>query len=79
MIRVLSSISHVQLFEILWTIAQQALLYMGFSRQEYGSGLPCPPPRDLPDPVIELSSLYVSWIGRWVLYHWCHLGSLVYV
>jgi len=52
---------------------------MGFSRQEYWSGLPCPPPRDLPDPVIEPSSLYVSWVVRWVLYHWCHLGSPVYV
>ena len=30
---------------------------MGFSRQEYWSGLPCPPPGDLPDPVIELASL----------------------
>ena len=66
MIIVLSRISYVQLFAILWTIAHQALLYMGFSRQEYRSGLPCPPPRDLPDPVIEPSSLYVSWIGRWV-------------
>ena len=31
--------------------------YMGFSRQEYWSGLPCPPPGDLPDPQIELTSL----------------------
>jgi len=31
--------------------------YMGFSRQEYWSGLPCPPPGDLPDPWIELMSL----------------------
>ena len=35
----------------------QAPLSMGFSRQEYWSGLPCPPPEDLPDPGIELESL----------------------
>ena len=33
-----------------WTVARQALLSMRFSRQKYQSGLPCPPPRDLPDP-----------------------------
>ena len=38
----------------LWTVACQAPLSMGFSRQEYSSGLPCPPPGDLPDPGIEL-------------------------
>ena len=36
-----------------WTIAHQAPLSMGFSRQEYWSGLPCPPPGDLPNPGIE--------------------------
>ena len=36
-----------------WTVAYQALLYMGFSRQEYCSGLPFPSPGDLPDPGIE--------------------------
>ena len=40
-----------------WTVACQAPLSMGFSRQEYWSGLPCPPPGDLPDPGIEPSSL----------------------
>ena len=35
------------------TVARQAPLSMGFSRQEYWSGLPCPPPGDLPDPGIE--------------------------
>ena len=39
------------------TAACQAPLYMGFSRQEYWSGLPCPPPGDLPDPGIEPVSL----------------------
>ena len=36
-----------------WTVACQAPLFMGFSRQEYWSGLPCPPPGDLPDPGTE--------------------------
>ena len=43
----------VQFFAGLWTGAHQAPLSMGFSRQEYCSGLPCPPPGDLPDPGIE--------------------------
>ena len=46
-------LSHVQLFVTLWTVACQAPLSMGFSRQEYWSGLPCPSPGDLPDPGIE--------------------------
>ena len=37
-------------------VAHQAPLSMGFSRQEYWSGLPCPPPGDLPDPGIEPAS-----------------------
>ena len=39
-----------------WTVALQAPVSMGFSRQEHWSGLPCPPPRDLPDPGIEPAS-----------------------
>ena len=39
--------------DIPWTVACQALLSMGFSKQEYRSGLPCPPLQDLPDPGIE--------------------------
>ena len=50
-------LSHVQLFVTLWTIAHQAPLSMGFSRQEYWSGLPCPPPGHLPDPGIKPISL----------------------
>ena len=53
---VLSHLSHVQLFAALWTVAHQAPLSMGFSRQEYWSGLPCPPPGDFPDPQIETAS-----------------------
>ena len=39
-----------------WTVAYQAPLSMGFTRQEYWSGLPFPPPGDLPDPRIESTS-----------------------
>ena len=53
---VLSHISHVQLCATPWTVARQALLSMGFSRQEYWSGLPCPPPGDLPSPGMEPTS-----------------------
>ena len=48
----LSCFSHVWLCAALWTVAHQALLSMGFSRQEYCSGLPSPSPGDLPDPGI---------------------------
>ena len=47
------SVSCVQFFATPWTIARQTPLSMGFSRQEYCSGLPCPPLGDLPDPGIE--------------------------
>ena len=49
----LSHFSHVRLFVTPWTVALQAPLSMGFSRQGYWSGWPCPPPRDLPNPGIE--------------------------
>ena len=45
------------LFETLWTVTHQALLSMGFPRQEYWSELLCPPPGDLPNPGIEPVSL----------------------
>ena len=57
-----------------WTVVRQALLSMEFSREEYWSGLPFPPPGNLPDPGIKLGSS-VSSIGRWILYPCCHLGS----
>ena len=53
---VLRRFSHVRFFETLWTVACQDPLSMGFSRQEYWSGLPCPPPGDLSDPGIKLGS-----------------------
>ena len=46
-------LSRARLFATLWTVAGQALLTMGFSRPEYWSGLPCPPPGDLPNPGIK--------------------------
>ena len=46
-----------RLFATLWTIARQIPLSMGFSRQEYRSRLPCPPPGDLPGPGSEPASL----------------------
>ena len=53
----LSHFSHVRLFTTPWTVAHQAPLSLGFSRQEYWRGLPCPPPRDLPNPGIHLLCL----------------------
>ena len=50
------SLSRVWLFVTLWTIARQALLSMGFSRQEFWSGLPFPSPGDLPVPGIKPGS-----------------------
>ena len=47
--RMLSHFSRVRLFATPWTAARQAPLSMGFSRHEYWSGLPWPPPGDLPD------------------------------
>ena len=46
-------LSHVRLFATPWTVAHQVSPSMGFSRQEYWSGLPVPSPGDLPDPGIE--------------------------
>ena len=54
---VLSCFSRVQLCVTPWTVVPQAPLSMGFSRQEYWSGLPCPSPEDLPNPGMESASL----------------------
>ena len=53
----LSCFSCIQLFATPWTVALQAPLSMGFSRQEYWSGLPFPPPGALPNPRTEPESL----------------------
>ena len=52
----LARFSRVQLFATLWTVARQAPLSMGFSRQEYWSGLPCSPSGDIPSPQAEPTS-----------------------
>ena len=49
----MKSLSRIRLFATPWTVAYQAPPSMGFSRQEYWSGLPFPSPGDLPDPGIE--------------------------
>ena len=49
-------LSGVRLFATPWTVALQASLPMESSRQKYWSGLPCPPPGDLPDPGIKPGS-----------------------
>ena len=66
---VLSCFSCVQLFATPWTVACQAPLSMGFSRQNYWSGLPLLPPGYLPDPGIKPVSLMSPSLW-WVLYHW---------
>ena len=57
MLLTLSCFSRVLLFVTPWTVAQQAPLSMGFSSQEYWSGLPFHPPETLPNSGIKLSSL----------------------
>ena len=52
----MKSLCRVQLFMTSWTVAYQAPPSMGFSSQEYWSGLPFPSPGDLPDPGIEPGS-----------------------
>ena len=53
---VVKSLSHVQLFATPWTVAYEAPPSIGFSRQEYWSGLPFPSPGDLPNPGIKPGS-----------------------
>ena len=64
----LSRFSHVQLFATVWTLAHQPPMSMGFSRQEYWSELPCPPPGDLPDPGIKSESPALQ-VDSWPLSH----------
>ena len=61
---VLSHFSCVWLFATLWTVAGQAPLSLRFPRQEYWSGLPWPPPGDLPNPGTELVSLQFSSVAQ---------------
>ena len=64
-------LSRVRLFATPWTVAYQAPLSVGFSRQEYWSGLPFPSPGDLSDPGIEPGLQHC----RWTLYPLSHQGS----
>ena len=66
----LSCFSHVQLFETPWTVAHQFPLSIEFPRQEYWSGLPCPPPGDLPSPEIEFMSLISSALAEKFFMTW---------
>ena len=67
----LSHFSCAQLFVPPWTVAHQAPLSVGFSRQEYWSGLPCPPPGNLSNPEIKPRSPHC----RRILYRLSHQGS----
>ena len=84
----LSCFSCVQLFEISWPVTCQTPLFMGFSKQENWSGLPCLPPGDLPDPGIKPvspatpalqvdSSLLSHWGIPRVLYTHIHKGRFI--
>ena len=64
-------LSCVQLFQIPWTVACQAPLSMGFSRQEYWSGLPIPSPGIFQTQGSNLGLLHY----RQILYHLSHLGN----
>ena len=66
-------LSRVQLFVTSWTAAHQAPLSIGFSRQEYWSGLPVPSSGDLPNPGIEPRSPHC----RQILYHLSHHRYLI--
>ena len=76
-------LSHVQLVVTPWTVAHQAALSMGFSRQEYWSGLACPPLGHRSCQLKE-SIIGTSLVVQWLLLHlpmqavqvWCLLGEL---
>ena len=81
----LNCFSHVQLFATLWCVAHQVPLFMEFSRQEYWSGLPCPPP-DLPNPGIEPSLLSPALAGEFFttsatceahVHYYCYLKNIL--
>ena len=85
---VCESLGRVQLFATPWAVAHQAPLSMGFSRQGYWSGLPCPPPGDLPDPGIKPASLTSSGLAGGIFTavsisssrgKWAHQGPLDYL
>ena len=69
------SLSCVQLFETPWTVALQAPLSMECSRKGYWSVLPFPSWGDLLYPGIKFLSLYVSFIGKQIVYHYATWGA----
>ena len=88
---VLSHFSCVLLFATPWTAAHQGPLSMRFPRQEYWSGLPCPPPGDLPNPGIQPTSLrspalagrffttYTTWESHTWLYTYIYTYIYIYI
>ena len=60
----------------LWTVAHQTPLSLGYSRQKYWGGFPCPPTGDLPDLETQLTSPVSPTLASRVLCHYLHLGSL---
>ena len=66
---VLSHFIHVRLCATLWAVACQGPLSMGFSRKEYWSGLPCPPPGDLPNPSLPHCRQVLYHLSRNVVCH----------
>ena len=71
---------HVVLFVTPWTVAHQAPLSIGFTQQEYWSGLPCPSPGRLPNPgikpgspALQADSLLLSHWGNYVTYTVCNI------
>ena len=78
---VLSHFGHLRLFVTLWTVACQTLLSMGFSRQEYWSGLPFPSPGDFPNTEMEPRSPAVPSFqtGSLPLSHWESPSSFKYL
>ena len=76
----LSHFRHVPLFVTPWTVAYQAPLSMGFSRQEYWSGLPCPPAGNRPNPGTETVSLVSpALVGGFFTTWEAHLYGYIYI
>ena len=78
----LKHFTHVRLFATPWTVAHQAPLSMGFSRQGCWNGLPCPSPGDLTNPVTEpmcltspaLTGRFFTTSATWEVHPQCHTG-----
>ena len=73
----LSHCCYVWLFETPWTVAHQAPLSKGFSRQGYWSWLPFPSPGDLPNPGTKPASFICLLPGKLALYYYCRLVLLI--